>query len=319
MGDKTKIEWTEATWNPIRGCTRVSEGCRNCYAERVAARFSGPGEAYEGLAKLVTIDKMGHKEARWTGQVRYVTEHLRDPLRWKRPRMIFVNSMSDLFHEKVHDEWIEDIWDVMLKAKQHTFQILTKRPGRMLEWVSNWKFTIGKYSVLPNVWLGVSVEDQSTADERIPILLETQAAIRWVSYEPALGPVDFRGLLGGSFDALTGMERTGFNTEAKLDWIVCGGESGPGARPMHPDWARSARDQCVAAGIPFFMKQWGEWVAPEQNICALHNGGEHGYVSDGFEHSKGCPNAKQFVVRMGKKAAGRLLDGQTWSQYPPCH
>ena len=212
------IAWTDESWNPVRGCSRVSEGCRNCYAETMAARFSGVGQPYEGLAKMTPSGP------RWTGEVRLVSEHLADPLRWKRPRRVFVNSMSDLFHEKLPDEVIAAVFGIMSAASEHTFQVLTKRAARMVEWFK-WAASeaarrahidaahfctklaaeelresgetkirgiqAGRWP-LPNVWIGVSVEDQATADERIPLLLQCPAAVRWVSYEPALGPVDFR-------------------------------------------------------------------------------------------------------------------------------
>lgn len=323
MGDKTGIEWTDATWNPIRGCTRVSEGCRNCYAERVAARFSDPGQPYHGLARRVAVahdDKTGRvleTEARWTGDVALVEERMLDPIRWRKPRMIFVNSMSDLFHEGVPDEWIWQIFGVMAVSTRHTFQILTKRPERMSKFVNSFdgaeRFVSYLFDTfralatcdmahewpLPNVWLGVSVEDQKTADERIPQLLDSQAALHWVSYEPALGPVNFGDLLGGSFDALTGREKSRFDAEAKIDWIVCGGESGPGARPMHRDWAQSARDQCISTGTPFFFKQWGEWT-PDQFDFAKPSIKERGYI----------------FSKVGKKQAGDLLDGKRHHEFP---
>src|SRR6185295_6708684 len=183
-------------------------------------------------------------EVRWTGEVRFVESALYLPLRWKKPRRIFVNSMSDLFHEKVKDEWIEQIFHVMLEADQHTYQILTKRPERMQKWVTQFLSPALLPSVLDHIWLGVSVEDQSTANERIPLLLETPAAVRWVSYEPALGPVDFyRWTLGDSL--------------RRLSWIVCGGESGHGARPFDLAWARTTIEMGRAASIPVFMKQLG--------------------------------------------------------------
>jgi protein gp37 len=293
VGDKSAIEWTDATWNPIRGCSRVSEGCRNCYAERVAARFARPGQAYAGLARW-TPWKDGERDARWTGEVRLVEAALDLPLRWKRPRRIFVNSMSDLFHEKVPDEWIDRIFAVMALSREHTFQVLTKRPERMrayLEQVSDerdmqrwarWAdiakspCAAGVFDELdwplPNVWLGVSVEDQPTADERIPLLLLAPAAVRWVSYEPALGPVDFTRVpwgwkypLGSErervyADALTDrlwLYDEGDVEQPRLDWLVVGGESGPGARPFDLAWARSAIAQCRAAGVPVFVKQLG--------------------------------------------------------------
>ncbi len=263
---RSKIEWTDATWNPVRGCSRVSEGCRNCYAERVAARFSGPGEPYHGLAV------MKPDGPHWTGKVKLPADHLTDPLRWRTPRRIFVNSMSDLFHEAVPQEWIARIFQVMAQANQHTYQILTKRPQRMLEIMRDLTdhSTMFMGKPLPNVLLGVSVEDQANADARIPLLLQTPAAVRFVSYEPALGPVDFSEFL----------ERTKIGPNHILDWIIAGGESGPQARPAHPDWFRAVRDQCKAANartnmraadgvriaaapppvenVPFFFKQWGE-------------------------------------------------------------
>lgn len=280
MGDKTGIEWTDATWNPIRGCSRVSEGCRNCYAERVAARFSGPGQPYEGLAVMKNGDP------RWTGIVRLIEDRLPDPLKWKKSRRIFVNSMSDLFHENVQDSWIRLIVRIMQDASQHIFQILTKRPERMAKW------SCFGHDSLKHVWLGVSVEDQATADERIPLLLETPAAVRWVSAEPLLGPVDFQRFQ----EHLPPAVHLGWLDD--IDWLVCGGESGPGARPMHPDWARSARDQCVAAGVPFFFKQWGEFCPQSQSPPGMLRRSD-----DEFD-------------RVGKKAAGRLLDGREWKEYP---
>jgi len=372
MADKSSIEWTDATWNPIRGCSRVSEGCRNCYAEHVAARFSGPGQAYEGLA---TMTKGG---ARWTGEVRLIEEHLEDPLRWKRPRRIFVNSMSDLFHEKLSDEDIDKVFAVMALSPQHTFQVLTKRAERMHKWFETsstvWRAWKGKqteigvrhddvsnalYTMfadrevftdeqmiiqperwpLPNIWLGVSVEDQETADERIPWMLKTPAAVRWVSYEPALGPVDFKRFLCG----LKRVEITSapgdhtYDLAPKLDWIVCGGESGPHARPMHPAWARSVRDQCVAAGVPFFFKQWGEWApitvkqhsdeysraCKTDNWSEVHKQRLLGFPLGEYSHPKvklpidAMPyDGRAYVKRLGKKAAGRLLDGREWNEYP---
>lgn len=288
MSDDTGIEWTDATWNPIRGCSRVSEGCRNCYAESVAARFSGPGMPYEGLAR-----RTASGEARWTGQVRVVEHQLDQPLRWKRPRMIFVNSMSDLFHDEVSDETIDDIFAVMAAAPQHAFQVLTKRPERMLAYmkrvgassphdvvnarVFDLANTLSGAHVqwpLPNVWLGVSVENQAAADDRIPLLMQTPAAVRFLSCEPLLEMVDL--MKPGPVLAL---ERLG-----PIDWVIVGGESGPGARPMHPDWARLIQAQCAYAGVPFFFKQWGEHDASGR--------------------------------RVGKKAAGSLLDGREYKAFP---
>lgn len=246
MGKTTGIEWTDSTWNPVRGCSRVSEGCRNCYAESLAARFSAPGHPYHGLA----IFKDG--DPRWTGELRLIQNHLQDPLRWKEPRRIFVNSMSDLFHPRVTCDWLARIFDVMARAKQHTYQILTKRPVRMFEAlqaaanpdvVNSFQSVFGQSWPPPNWWFGVSVENQETANDRLPILAHCPAAVRFVSYEPALGPLDLAQACGDRM------------TLASLDWVICGGESGSHARPIDPKWARDMRDLCLGFGIPFFMKQ----------------------------------------------------------------
>jgi protein gp37 len=227
MSQGSKIEWTDATWNPVRGCTKVSAGCKNCYAETFAERWRGiPGHPFEQGFDL-----------------KLVPEKLGEPLKWKKPRRIFVNSMSDLFHEKIPFEYIDQVWRVMAEAFQHTFQILTKRPARMLEFFEWTKTNLKKahmdewwkgYSTMPHVHFGVSVENQRAADERIPLLLRMPAAVRFISCEPLLEHV-----------ILTSFP----------DWVIVGGESGHGARQMDPTWARSLRDQCSAAGVPFFMKQ----------------------------------------------------------------
>jgi len=287
MGDKTGISWTDATWNPIRGCSRVSEGCRNCYAERVAARFSGEGQPYEGLVRVKTTianneerDPGNRREARWNGTVRMVPEHLADPLHWKRPRRIFVNSMSDPFHETLTNEQIAAVFGVMAMCPQHTFQILTKRARRMREWFA-WadggpktphpRDVIESHAraaldgieegtpvrrearwPLPNVWLGVSVENQHAADERIPELLATPAALRFLSCEPLIGEE----VLLPAIVAFGSAVWAG----PKVDWVIAGCESGPGARPCSVEWLRSLRDQCAGAGVAFFLKQATETV-----------------------------------------------------------
>lgn len=343
MGARTKIEWTStinpdgtvtpgATWNPVRGCSRVSEGCRNCYAETVAARFSGPGQPYEGLAQFRVIGAgtpKERREAHWTGKVRLVPEHLEDPLRWKKPRRIFVNSMSDLFHEGLSDRDIARVFETMCRSihdrpreRRHTYQILTKRPARMLEWFAwakrespGWFNSAGQLD-LGNVWIGVSVEDQAAADERIPLLLQSPAKVHFLSCEPLLGPVtlwewsDWNQRLEGP--AIVHDYRRGPNTAngpgevegdsyPGADWVIVGGESGPGARPSHPDWFRSLRDQCQAAGVPFHFKQWGAfgpvWTDPSPVTTVA---GED-IIGLGL---------------LGKKAAGRTLDGRTWDEFP---
>lgn len=326
MSDKSKIEWTDATWNPIRGCTRVSEGCRNCYAERTAARFRGPGQPYEGLVTLAREPGEESKgDPRWTGAVQFVPQLVDQPLRWKRPRRIFVNSMSDLFHPFVNTAWINELFGAMMVCPQHTFQILTKRPERMKEYMCH----VGARDIEPhmarlrpgiaridwpwrNVWLGVSVEDQKTADERIPLLLQTPAAVRWVSYEPALGLVDFSSWLISPYGQQYGA--------MSLDWIVAGGESGPGARPAHPDWFRSVRDQCQAAGVPFFFKQWGEWLNTSQLRPAFSDAelDHKTFMAARRESDAGQPKAdlSDLYLRVNKKRAGHLLDGREWREFP---
>lgn len=265
----TSIQWTDKTWNPVRGCSVVSPGCVNCYAMKQAHRFSGPGRAYEGLTKQT---KAGPQ---WTGKIRLVEDHLSDPLTWRNPARVFVNSMSDLFHESVPDEFISDVFAIMAIAKEHTFQILTKRADRMREWVKGHMSSDGKliqyvrptgrdwicaetYQMpLPNVWLGVSVENQKYAGERIPLLLQTPAAIRFISAEPLLGPLDL------GFEVCYPGELPGYTVRGKavdqLDWVIVGGESGNGARPCDIAWVQSVVDQCAEAKAPCFVKQLGAW------------------------------------------------------------
>lgn len=280
MGDNTGIEWTDATWSPIRGCSRVSAGCTNCYAERVAARFSGPGQPYEGLAQMTA------KGPAWTGDVSLVPHMLDQPARWKRPRRIFVNSMSDLFHENVQDAWVESIVQAMADAPQHRFQVLTKRPGRMAAWLH--RNQDEGHRNLRHVWWGTSVEDQRVATERLGALAGVPSPNRWVSAEPLIGPLDLARWLWA--DQPGAWPRLNL-----IAWVVAGGESGPGARPMQVAWARGLRDQCVASGVPFLFKQWGEW-APADPVAAE------------------C--GAQGLVRIGKRKAGRLLDGRAWDEYP---
>lgn len=364
MTDKTKIEWTDATWNPIRGCSRVSQGCVNCYAEGVARRFSGTGGAYEGL-----INKHGS----WNGNIRFVDHLLDQPLRWARGRKIFVNSMSDLFHENVPFEYIAVIFWIMSVTMRHTYQVLTKRPERMLEffrWVADydgafpddritdiahahpavkaldWKPATSKRGgydncgpsfPYENVWLGVSVENQEAADERIPLLLQTPAAVRFLSCEPLLEKIDLRFIHTYKFrgaeilDALTGDLYGILGDPApghlpSLDWIIAGGESGHGARPMHPDWPRSLLDQCQAAGVPLFFKQWGEWLAFYKDSPCIRKDeltGSPIIKSDGklFKNESIVIDAADGTVfaRFGKKHAGRMLDGRIWDEFPGEH
>jgi len=311
MADKSKIEWTDATWNPVTGCTKVSAGCKFCYAERDFHR-PYPSRAFS--------DVQTHPE------------RLLQPLRWRRPRRIFVDSMSDLFHEAIPTEFILKVFEVMAFSKRHTFQVLTKRAERMkhlLVYGETMKCDSAEHHrllctmPLPNVWLGVSVENQQAADERIPLLLQTPAAVRFVSYEPALGPVDLRNLRGNTLDALSGRDFECLVTDETppSDWVIAGGESGPNARPSHPDWFRSVRDQCQSAGVPFFFKQWGEWGPDPNNPDLLEPATEEGRTirTVYFQQPPTPGNLVGEVIasfRFGRKRAGRLLDGREWKEFP---
>ena len=379
MSDKTEISWTDATWNPTTGCTKVSPGCEHCYIDRCPP-FRMAGRRFVKLCSVCKghgiIDAaqtpcpnpdchegvIGDGIGASTG-VELHPERLDQPLRWRRPRRVFVNSLSDLFHDEVPDEFIARVFAVMALAPQHTFQVLTKRHGRMRSLLNSLDFrAIVEDSMrgfvarpgparswydswsLPNVWLGVTVEDQKRADLRIPALLETPAAVRFLSCEPLLGPInlrDYADTLGdddlGTCDwgycdePAVGLRRDFGSSEfismlavcarhRGIDWVICGGESGPGARPMHPDWARSLRDQCVAAGVPFFFKQWGEWGPDGQGIgpVAGIESGRRVYVGDPITAYpwSGAQPGRQLMARVGKKAAGDLLDGLVWHDYP---
>lgn len=271
MGANTAIEWTDCTWNPWHGCHKVSQGCKNCYMFRDKKRYGQDPNA-------VTRSKTKFS----------------DPLKWPRvPMLCFTCSWSDWFIEEA-DTWRDEAYEIIRATPHITYQILTKRieraPGRVPD------------PVLPNIWFGVSIEDQKTADERIPQLLRLSAAKRFVSYEPALGPVGLFSYLPcshepGGCDLCREWEVT-----HGLDWVICGGESGPEARAMHPDWARSVRDQCVAAQVPFFFKQWGETLPAMQD----------GALVKGIQ----VMNASDEPQRIGKKKAGALLDDQEWRQFP---
>jgi protein gp37 len=367
MAATTFIEWTDRTWNPVVGCSLVSPGCTNCYAMRMAGRIEAMGTAphYIGLTKPSKAGPV------WTGEVRAAPDHvLLQPLRWRKPSRIFVNSMSDLFHEGLPDWVIDRVFAVMALCPQHTFQVLTKRPERMRAYLNardqpdgdalyallhgslmarverTMQRAIDAVFPLPNVWLGVSVENQARADERIPVLLDTPAAVRWISAEPLLGPIDLTRLpypnRGRTWmiDAVRGemrepgLDRTPIGGVVSLDWVVAGGESGPDARPMHPDWARSLRDQCAAAEVPFLFKQWGSWSPVSLEIdddggaaypmpgCsdpAAHKA-EHECLFWNEGHLVHWPQVERFpavgVRRVGKGPAGRLLDGVIHDAFP---
>ena len=238
MAGKTAIEWTNATWNPVTGCTKISAGCDHCYAERIAERFRGvKGHPFENGFDLTLRP-----------------ERLAQPHTWRRPRMIFVNSMSDLFHKRVPREFVDAVFDSMERADWHVFQVLTKRSSRMRDYVN------ARYLCIPppaHIWVGVSVED-GTKLSRVQHLRDTAAQVRFLSLEPLIGPIESLDLSG-------------------IHWTIVGGESGPGARPMHTDWVRQIRNRCLACGVPFFFKQWGG---------------------------------------LTPKAGGRSLEGREWSQWP---
>lgn len=394
---QTKIEWADDVWNPVTGCTRVSPGCAHCYIERTPP-FRMQGRRFTHGADGAT-----------TG-VRLHPERLRQPLSWRKPRRVFVNSLSDLFHEDVPRDFIHDVFRTMERAEHHVFQVLTKRPDRALE-VMRWLYTcswcegigcaacddhdapLGMKEPLPNVWVGVSIEN-ARFTWRADVLREIPAAVRFISAEPLLGSLYPKGdndgivtdasargvpraevLLGGP-RSLPLPGRTGLDGEASppdpadpgdsvgagesrrraaldltgIDWVIVGGESGPGARPMHPDWARDLRDACLAVcgeclteddyplegsmspacGRPaFFFKQWGEWLPHEPDSQPPFWNGQDGTTIDGHAFPAGIsdgadlgwratyPDEEPVVWRrVGKKRAGRVLDGRTWDEMP---
>lgn len=294
MGKETGISWTSSTWNAIRGCSRVSEGCRNCYAESVAHRFSGPGLPYEGLVQL---GPDGKSTGKWNGQIKFVDNHLFDPLKWKEPRRIFVNSMSDLFHPNVTDLMRDKIHAVMSLAPQHTFQVLTKRPeeaaayyesfngpkaeDRGFEFAEWAHFNLGEgasekvadsrfWRGLPNLHMGVSGEDQETVNKRCWILLtEVPAAVRWLSLEPMLDEVSL-----SKGDLICKTWRKGATLGRYLDWVVVGGESGHNARRFEMAWAENIIRECRADDVPVFMKQLGS--NPTLDGCRFETKDRHG-------------------------------------------
>jgi len=376
---QSNIEWTEESWNPVVGCSIVSPGCTNCYAMKMAHRIEGinaearakgtsHAKQYDGTTKVV------NGNAVWTGKVHLAEHILLNPLKRKKPTTYFVNSMGDLFHEDVPDEWIDLTLAVGALCPQHTLQILTKRAKRMHAYmttpdrkkiiaervmdISNRLAALGGHQArikldhfsacfagsgpFKNIWLGVSTERQQEADERIPLLLQTPAAIRFISAEPLLGPIDVTKLpfpksceceqhapTLDAFNAAVFCEGCCEGPEAmdlgKLSWIIVGGESGPDARPMSIQWARELRDQCKEAEVPFFFKQWGEWYP-----AGVHPSETPGRFAFGdYEHDRSVMiqvdsyprqftkfGARSVMERVGKKAAGRALDGIEYSEMP---
>lgn len=352
----TKIEWAGETWNPVTGCTRVSDACTNCYIERqIPMRSKGRFFRDAGGNRSNEIGST-------TGVMLHPERLNHALLRRRKPTRIFVCSMADLFHEAVPDGFIAQVFTAMAHAPQHTFIVLTKRSARMRSFLTRWYDNTGDAEVawgggglppmprgpeavravyssprakifadmldsmgtppegaayplydwqegqvwwprwpLLNVWVGVTAESQKWADIRIPDLLETPAAVRWVSYEPATGPLDL---------AIVPGQRRPLSVPS-VDWLVCGGETGPGSRPMHPGWVRTIRDQCVRAGIPFFFKQWGDWCEHPLGTHRISWGGGWG------SNPATCLMSNQALVsRVGKQNAGRLLDGREWNEFP---
>ncbi len=366
MAETSKIEWTDATWTPIRAkrtdsgkvgvhCEKVSPACQNCYAERLNMR-SLPNHGTGLEFNILNASKV---------EIIVDDNLITAPLKWKRPRRIFVCSQTDLFGGFVASEHIAHVFAVMALAHRHTFQVLTKRANRMQQLLSDEAFwdlvdcgihaiiadtvdpldrrsddlratapEVGPDEPLSNVWLGVTAETQEWAEKRIPHLLQTPAAQRFVSCEPLLGPIDLTASVGdikwvggqrgcdgqhkgdGSLGCPTTLHHHhDEHCKCGLDWVIVGGESGPNARPMHPAWARIMRDQCQAAGVPFFFKQWGEWApwTPESQAAGVRGYARYPDFRTG-EESKEANGAP--MVNIGKKNAGRLLDGREWNEVP---
>lgn len=375
MSDKSNIEWTDATWTIVQGCDPVSQGCVGCYVVPLLWRLMhNPNPKISGpLQGLIEkhVNLAGEEILRFTGKVALREDRLTWPLQWREPRTIFVPSHGDLFHKDVPDWFIDKVFAVMALCPQHMFQVLTKRAARVRDYLTRVRATmggtpLGAYEliynamgrlgeeglierhpyrkILPNgmswplrnVWLGVSCERQEEADERIPLLLQTPAAIRFISAEPLLGPLDIRRYLRAREDAMAAADAAGAMdwpgcgqamaaSQAGLHWVIVGGESGQNARPMSIQWAREIRDQCVTANVSFFFKQWGEW-APAGLIPSETPGrfafGD--YEDDRSRMMEVARYPRQFtkfgarsvVKRVGKKAAGRLLDGREWNEMP---
>lgn len=336
----TKIEWADMTINPIVGCSHCSPGCDNCYAERFAARLEKHPNPKISSKYTGVVDERG----KWTGVIDFdVSCLVKLP---RKPNRIFVGSMCDLFHDSVMDSHLEQIMGhigLTCDNAHHTFMLLTKRPERMREFFTRWK----PCRAIKNIWLGVTVCNQAEADEKIPLLLQTPAAMRFVSVEPMLGPVDLSpwdvcdecGHRRNEFDPYNEVGSPwvgsicynhycyrsceGTFTKHSLDWVICGGETGPGARPMHPDWVRGLRDQCVETATPFFFKGWGEWETfydrdwddPDWRRCPHVDDDKTRYLNltGGFGFHGDRVVA---VCRVGKRRSGRLLDGREWNEIP---
>lgn len=329
MSTGTGISYLDSTWNPTSGCSHSgSPGCDNCWAKRMATRLRG---------------RFGYPADNPFKPTRH-PDRLDIPLHWKKPRRIGVSFMGDLFNKNIPFTFIPNIWKIICKCPQHTFLILTKRPVRMRDFLREYK-----YLRMPeNIHIGVSVENQQTADERIPVLLQIPAAVHWVSVEPMLGPVDLGKFLTSMCKICTNtgffkqeIHAGGFGQYEKttempcpdcgakptieppsVDWVVCGAETGPGARPMHPEWPRRVRDDCVAAGVPFWFKSWGEWAGYEiyedmDHIQAINISyiDKEGKTYEKYHEILGIKGVA-YIARVGKKESGNRLDGKIWEQLP---
>lgn len=336
MSTGTKISWSSHTWNPTLGCEKVSPGCDGCYAIRDAIRLGANphpkiGPLFEGLAEM----RAGSPE--WTGVIRTVASRLTLPFSWRKPARIFVSSQSDLFHEDVPNEFIARVFATMVLCPQHQFQVLTKRHARMRSLLSSkefesdvlhaatglldsdpprWMVTEWRGWPLPNVWLGVSVETQHWADIRIPALLATPAAVRFLSAEPLLGPVSLARWLDPKTAMLLYGEAFGRREDERvvpaLDWVIVGGESGPNARPMNPDWVRTLRDQCRAAGVAFHFKQWGNW----QHVGELTEQGITVTVTENGSGGRGTLQGGSVFLKRKHAHDTPELDGEVIQEYP---
>lgn len=283
MASNSKIEWTNATWNPLSGCTKVSPGCVNCYAEKMAKRLAAMGQkAYQ---EVITSD------GKWNNKVHYIESALNKPLEWKKSKMIFVNSMSDLFHKDMSNLFIARVLTVMKRAHWHTFQVLTKRPERMALVVNSYLDMFNNGKPLPNVWFMTSVENQKVADERILHLLKVNAVVRGLSCEPLLGMVKLSKYL---------------HKNDGVNWVIVGGESGPQARPMHFDWVESILNECLKNEVAFFFKQWGEW-SPGQGVFSS---------APSSRFKVHLWDKHNISLRVGKKLAGCSLHGKEWRSFP---
>ena len=309
----TKIEWTDYTWNPIVGCSKCSPGCQNCYAEKMGRRLAAIAAnknllvINRGIGRYVSVIGV---DGKWNGKTvldigHDISDEIYKPLRLKKPRRIFVCSMSDLFHENVSDWAIEKVCRVQKEAPWHTYIWLTKRPEQMRDFILDYYGVNGPGK---NVWCGVTVCNQDEADRKIPILLQTPASTHFVSIEPMLGEIDLENLpglmgTGRHLDSLSSAGIEGSSIYGSLKWVIVGGESGHRARPMHPDWVRSVRDQCVSAKVPFFFKQWGDGIFYCKNTAI------HTFLLDGmFLRDAGW--------KAGDKKGGRTIDGKIYDQYP---